>query len=32
MTGLKPSETQDELRALALDLLDQAISGEIVEP
>ncbi len=32
MTGLKPRETQDELRALALDLLDQAISGEMVEP
>ncbi len=32
MTGLAPSETQDELRALALDILDQAIGGEFVGP
>lgn len=32
MTGLAPSETQDELRALALDIIDQAIGGEFVGP
>jgi predicted DNA-binding transcriptional regulator AlpA len=32
MTGAKPSETQDGLRALAIDILDQAIGGEFVGP
>lgn len=32
MSGRVPSETQDELRALALDILDQAIEGEFVGP
>jgi predicted DNA-binding transcriptional regulator AlpA len=30
MHGMKPSETQSELRALAVDILDQAITGEFV--
>lgn len=30
MHRLKPSETQDELRALAIDILDQATTGEFV--
>ncbi len=32
MHGAVPSETQAELRALAIDILDQAISGEFVGP
>ena len=32
ITGLKVEQTQDELRALAIDILDQAIGGEFVGP
>ncbi len=32
MNGVPPTETQDELRALAIDILDQAMRGEFVEP
>jgi predicted DNA-binding transcriptional regulator AlpA len=32
MVGLAPTETQEELRALAIDILDQAIGGEFAGP
>jgi hypothetical protein len=32
MHGTAPRETQAELRALAIDILDQALGGEFVRP
>jgi hypothetical protein len=32
LAGVSPSETQEELRALAIDILDQAVEGKFVGP